>query len=91
MGEIIKTAELAAPPEKVRETIENIASTYEDPAVVVKYYYDNPEQLQQVEGMCLEEEAVQWIAGRASVTTCSVSFDALMDPGQTDNKTEAGS
>lgn len=90
MAEIIKTAELVAPAEKVRETIESIASSYEDPAAVVKYYYDSPEQLQQVEGMCLEEEAVQWIANQAKVTKRSVSFDALMDPGQTGDKTEAG-
>ena len=91
MAEIIKTAELMAPPEKVREMIENMASSYEDPAAVVKYYYDNPEQLKQVEGMCLEDEAVNWIAGQAKITETSLSFDALMDPVQTDNETEASS
>ncbi|MCZ6663904.1 MAG: trigger factor [Gammaproteobacteria bacterium] len=91
MAEIIKTAELKAPPEKVREMIEKMASSYEDPAAVVKYYYDNAEQLQQVEGTCLEEEAVNWIAERAILTETRISFDALMDPVQTDNTLEAGS
>ncbi|MCZ6772700.1 MAG: trigger factor [Proteobacteria bacterium] len=91
MAEIIKTAELKAPPEKVREMIEKMASSYEDPAAVVKYYYDNAEQLQQVEGTCLEEEAVNWIAERAILTETRISFDALMDPVQTDNTAEAGS
>lgn len=91
MAEIIKTAELIAQPEKVREMIENMARSYEDPAAVVKYYYDNSEQLKQVEGMCLEEEAVNWIASRAKITETTVSFDALMDPVQTDNQTEASS
>ena len=91
MAEIIKTAELKAPPEKVREMIEKMASSYEDPAAVVKYYYDHPEQLQQVEGTCLEEEAVNWIAERAILTETRISFDALMDPVQTDNTAEAGS
>ncbi len=85
MAEIIKTAELMAPPEKVREMIENMASSYEDPAAVVKYYYDNPEQLKQVEGQCLEDEAVTWIASQAKITETSLSFDALMEPVQTDN------
>lgn len=91
MAEIIKTADLKADPEKVREMIENMASSYEDPAAVVKYYYDHPEQLQQVEGTCLEEEAVNWIAERAILTETRISFDALMDPVQTDNTAEASS
>lgn len=91
MAEIIKTADLKAHPEKVREMIENMASSYEDPAAVVKYYYDHPEQLQQVEGTCLEEEAVNWIAERAILTETRISFDALMDPVQTDNTAEASS
>ncbi|MEE2984421.1 MAG: trigger factor [Pseudomonadota bacterium] len=91
MAEIIKTADLKAHPEKVREMIENMASSYEDPAAVVKYYYDQPEQQQQVEGTCLEEEAVNWIAERAILTETRISFDALMDPVQTDNTAEASS
>lgn len=89
MAEIIKAAELRPRPEKVREMIENMASSYEDPAAVVKYYYDNPEHLQQVEAMCLEEEAVNWIASQAKRTQTSVTFDALMDPVQTGSKAEA--
>jgi trigger factor len=91
MAEIIKTADLKAQPEKVREMIEKMASSYEDPAAVVKYYYDHPEQLQQVEGMCLEDAAVNWIAAGAKLTKKTISFDALMDPVQTDNTAEASS
>ena len=91
MAEIIKTAELVAPPEKVREMIENMASSYEDPAAVMKYYYDNPEQLKQVEGLCLEEEAVNWISNQAMITETSLTFDALMDPVQTDDQAEVSS
>jgi trigger factor len=87
MAEIVKRAELRADPAKVRQTIEGMASSYEDPAAVVKWYYENPQQLQQIEGMCLEDEAVNWIAARAQVTEQSVSFDALMNPVQTGDST----
>ncbi len=89
MAEIVKTAQLKPDTAKVRQTIEGMAASYEDPAAVVKWYYENPEQLQQIEGMCLEDEAVNWIAGKAQVTEQSVAFDALMNPVQTDNTTEA--
>ena len=91
MAEIIKTAELTADPDKVRETIETMASSYEDPSAVVKWYYDNPEQLQQIEAGCLEEEVVNWVAEQAKVSEESLSFDALMNPVQTDDKVEASS
>ena len=89
MAEIVKQAQLKADPVKVREAIENMAASYEDPSAVVKWYYENPQQLQQIEGMCLEDEAVNWIASRAQVSEQVVSFDALMNPVQTDNTTEA--
>lgn len=89
MAEIVKVAELHADSGRVRQMIEGMAGGYEDPSAVVKWYYENPQQLQQVEAMCLEEDAVNWIASRAKVTEASISFDGLMNPVQTGQKVEA--
>ena len=35
--------------------------------------------------MCLEDEAVNWIVGRAQVSEVPISFDDLMNPVQTDD------
>ena len=91
MAEIIKDGDISANPDQVRERIEQMASSYEDAAAVVKWYYDNPEQLQQVEGQVLEDAAVSWVVEQARVTTESVTFDALMNPVQTDDNPEASS
>ena len=91
MAEIIKSAELRADPAKVRQMVEGMAASYEDAAAVVKWYYENPEQLQQVEALCLENEVVNWVVNHAQVTEESVTFDALMNPVQTDDKVEASS
>jgi trigger factor len=91
MAEIIKGASLRADPAKVRQMIEEMAGSYEDPAAVVKWYYDNPQQLQQVEGICLEDEVVNWVAERAQVIEESTTFDALMNPVQTGETVEASS
>lgn len=91
MAEIIKDGDISANPDQVRERIEQMASSYEDAAAVVKWYYDNPEQLQQVEGQVLEDAAVNWVVDQARVTTESVTFDALMNPVQTDDNPEASS
>lgn len=89
MAEMIKNAEITADPAKVRGTVESMASSYEDAAAVVKWYYDDPQRLQEIEAMCLEDEAVTWIAERAEVNEVNISFDDLMNPGQTGRQPKA--
>jgi trigger factor len=86
MAEMIKRAGITADPAKVRTAIEAMAASYEDPAAVVKWHYEDPQRLQEVEAMCLEDEAVNWIAERAQVEEVSISFDDLMNPGQTEGE-----
>jgi trigger factor len=83
MAEIIKRHELKAEPGKVKEMIENMSAGYEDSEAVTKWYYDNPEHMKQIEGACLEEAVVDWLASQAEVVDETISFDALMNPVQT--------
>jgi len=85
MAEMIKQAEIKPDSAKVRETIDNMAASYEDSAAVVKWYYDDPQRLRDIEAMCLEEEAVRWLVEKAQTTDVKISFDDLMNPGQTDS------
>jgi trigger factor len=89
MAEMIKQAEIRADPAKVRAAIERMAASYEDPAAVVKWHYEDPQRLQEVEAMCLEDAAVNWIADRAKVGEAAVSFDDLMNPGQTEQNADS--
>lgn len=83
MAEIIKRQELKAEPGKVKEMIENMSAGYEDSEAVTKWYYENPEHMKQIEGACLEEAVVEWLASQANVVDETISFDALMNPVQT--------
>jgi trigger factor len=83
MAEIIRQAGIVAEPAKVRARVEALAASYEQPDAFVKWYYEDPRRLQEIESMCLEEEAVKWIAERARINDVTVSFDDLMNPGQT--------
>ena len=49
LGEIITKFELRADPDKVKEAIEDIASTYQEPEEVINWYYSENEQLAKVE------------------------------------------
>ena len=83
IGEIVKENNIRPDPEKVRERIQSIASTYEDPQEVVQWYYSQPERLADVESTVLEDAVVDWILERADVSPDGTSFDELLNPGQT--------
>ena len=67
--------DLEANAEKVRETIEEMASSYEEPEQVINYYYSNEQQLSQIQNMVLEEQIVDFVLESAKVTDKSVSYD----------------
>lgn len=73
--EILEKNELKADADKVRARIEEIAEQYEEPQEVINYFYGNPQQLQQVEGVVLEEQVVELVLASAKVTEKAVSYE----------------
>ncbi|WP_107852788.1 trigger factor [Oceanimonas marisflavi] len=82
LGEVIKANEIKADDAKVQEIIASMASAYEDPAEVVAYYNDNPQLLENVRSLAVEDQAVEFVLSQAKVTDKQVSFDEVMNkPG----------
>jgi len=67
LGEMIGKYELTADPAKIREAIEDIASTYQEPDEVIKWYYSENEQLAQIESRVLEDQVVEKILESAQM------------------------
>ncbi len=82
LGEYINANEIKADADKVRETIEELAEPYEDSEQVVNYYYQNEQQLKQVESLVLEDTAVDKIVAQAQVTDAEVSYEEAVKPLQ---------
>ena len=87
MGEIILKQNLKADPEKVREAVEELASTYESPEEVVKWYYSNEEQLSAIESSVVEEQVIDYIIEEAGITEKQVSYQEVIKP---ESQTAAG-
>jgi len=83
LAEVIKENDIKPDSHTVRERIQAIASTYEQPEEVVKWYYGSRERLMEVETSVLEDQVVDWIMGKADVSVEMLTFDDLMNPGQT--------
>ena len=72
---IVDKNSLEADAETVRETIEDMASTYQEPEEVINYYYSNEQQLSQIQNMVLEGQIVDFVLESAKVTDKTVSYD----------------
>ena len=80
VGEVIKAEELKADEERVKAIIAEMASAYEDPSEVVKYYETNEQLMNNMRNVALEEQAIDALLAKAQVSDKDVSFNELMNP-----------
>lgn len=78
LSEVVKSEQLQAKPEQVKAIIDETAQSYENPQEVVNWYYAQPQRLQEVESVVIENNVVEWILSKAKVTDKAVEFDELM-------------
>ncbi|MFZ2302762.1 MAG: trigger factor [Gallionella sp.] len=70
--------DLKAKPEQVRVLVEDYAQSFDQPEDVVRWFYKDSSQLEEVENLVLEENIVNWAMGQAKTTDKAVSFNELM-------------
>ncbi len=78
MGELAQQNDIQIEPARVREAIEIIANTYEEPAEIMQMYYGNQQLLQQVEIAVLDEQVVDWVLKNAKVTSQKMTFQEVL-------------
>lgn len=80
VSEVVKVEELSPDEGKVRERVDEIASTYEQPQEVVDYYYSNPELLSSVEAVVLEDQVTELVLSKAKVKDEAQPYDEVVKP-----------
>lgn len=78
LGELVNKNALQAKPEQVRAMVDEFASSFEDPAEVVRWYYADAKRLDEPVGLATEENVVAWVLERAKVKDKKTAFDDLM-------------
>ncbi len=78
IGELAKKEGLQPKPDQIRKLIEEQAQSYESPAEVVKWFYMQPQRLNEMEGLALEDNVVAWVLTKAKVVDKEVPFDEMM-------------
>jgi len=78
IAEVVRQNGLQAKPEQVKAVVQDYAQSYERPEEVVRWYYQSPERLREVESLVLEDNVVQWALSRAKSEDKPADFDELM-------------
>ncbi len=81
VSEIARQNQLQIDPDRVRQMVETIASSYEKPEEVVQWYYGNQEMLSGVQSAVIEEQVVDWIVEHSGVEVeeLETTFSALVE------------
>src|SRR5690606_15709272 len=78
LGKIIETNNLTVDQKRVRSTVEELAASYESPEDVVRWYYAEPKRLREVENVVMEDQVVDLVLDRATVSEEALAFQELM-------------
>ncbi|WP_372722567.1 trigger factor [Immundisolibacter sp.] len=80
LAEITQREGIRAEPARVRAEIERLAAGFDDRDAVINWYYSQAERLQEIENMALEDQLVDWVLSKVTVTDEALSFDDAVAP-----------
>lgn len=65
---------------KLMKQLQMLAETYADPEEVIQWYLQNPQALEGVRALAMEESVVEWLLGKVVVKELPSTFDDVMRP-----------
>ena len=80
ISQLIADQSLTVDDAKVRERVEEMCAGYENATDMVDMYMGNPQVVQQVQPMVLEQQAIDWLLENGKTTTKKVTFTKFMNP-----------
>ena len=79
MMEIIRDNDIKPDEKRVKERVETMASSYEEPKEFIDYYMNNQQALAQVQSIILEEQVVDFLIENADVKVEKVAASELLN------------
>ena len=78
LSELVQREKLSASADQVSALLQEQAESYEQPEEMVRWYYEDPERLREVESVVLEDNVVSWALTKAQVADKSIAFQDLI-------------
>jgi trigger factor len=80
LRQVISENGVTAGEDDIRARVEDMCSGYENADEMVKMYLGNPQVMQQIEPMVVEQKAVEWLMENGKAKTKKVTFKDYMNP-----------
>jgi len=80
VSQLIADQNLTVDDDKVRARVEEMCAGYENADDMVNMYLGNPQVVQQIQPMVLEQQAIDWLLENGKTTTKKVTFTEYMKP-----------
>ena len=80
LRQVIVDKEITVNEEMMRARVEELCAGYENSDDMVNMYMSNPQVMQQIEPMVVEQQAVNWIIDNGKTKDKKVSFKEFMNP-----------
>ena len=78
VAELVRTHQLHATADQIKAHIDELASSYEQPAEVVRWYHSDNRRMAEVESIVIENNVTAYVLSQLKVTEKSIGFDELM-------------
>jgi trigger factor len=78
VSEVVRMHNLQATPEQLKAHVEELASSYEKPAEVIRWYYSDNRRMAEVEAIVIENNVTNYVLSLVKNKDKEVSFDDLM-------------
>ncbi len=79
VSQLIADKNISIDEDKVRQHVEEMCAAYENAEDMVELYLGNPQLVQQVQPMVLEQQAIDWLMENGNTTTKKVAFSEYMN------------
>jgi trigger factor len=81
VSEVIRSEKVQLDRQRVDARLEEAAATYDNPQEVMRSFRENHDMMHHIEGLVLEDQAVDWLLGRAKISDRPTTFKELMNFG----------
>lgn len=78
LSEVVQSNNILPDDARVKQRVENMAASYEDPKAFIQWYHSSPERVRQIENVVLEEQVVEHLLEGANVKDVTISLEELI-------------
>ena len=78
LNELVQINGLQATKEQIRSYVEELSASYENPADVFQWYFNEKDRLTEIEAIVIENNVTNYVLSQAKVIEKSVPFDELL-------------